>query len=285
MKKTFICRVALALVICLGFATLAVSAANEGFAPSIEVKDTPTVVAPEATPEVGAIINNGEATENIAMADIVTVSYEEAKTAVDAGDNTHKALVDAYQAFKSNGVEKSIEGVASFVANELKISNPEYFVSNIFELNIGEHDSKLAGDATVTVCFSNAGINAESGKLVVAHMVGEKWVVVPNNNVKVTAETIEVTFDELCPVVFLNVKEGTAQEPSETTPSTPDETETDAPDNGGEDDGDNSVLVATIVILSITGVVIAGIVVFYVLEKKGVLAKLSQGNTKKNNKK
>ena len=44
----------------------------------------------------------------------------------------------------------------------------------------------------------------------------------------------------------------------------------------GDDKGDDGVLTATIIILSVTAVIIAGIVVFYVLEKKGVLAKLSK---------
>jgi hypothetical protein len=44
MKKTFVCRLALALVLCICFSVIAVSAVD--YAPSIEVKPTPEIVTP-----------------------------------------------------------------------------------------------------------------------------------------------------------------------------------------------------------------------------------------------
>lgn len=284
MKKNFVYRVALAmaLVICLGFAVVSAFAADTDYAPSIEVKTTPEIVTPEgASSEIGAVINAGETSEQIKVNDIYKVSYGEAKknvADVNFTDETKKAacqaLVNAYDAFKAAGVENSIENIKSFAEETLKISNPEYFVSNLFELNIGEHDSKLDGDSTVTVRFLNdESINAENGKLVVAHMVDGKWAIVPNESVKVTEDVVEVTFDDLCPVVFINLSQGAA---ADVTPQ---------PDDDGADDGmDDGVIIALVVIAGVTVLIVAAIVVFYVLEKKDVLTKISQKASGKNKK-
>lgn len=266
MKKTFVCRLALAMVVIMCFA--AVSAVAADFAPSIEAAPVPEVVAPsEDKAGVGAVITGADnTTEDVALADMLIVSYNEAKNQIaDAATSDEdkaacEAFVAAYDALKKDGVKATVANIDAFVAENLNVENPTYFVSNVFELNIGEHDAKLEGDATVTVRFDNATIKAKSGELVVAHMVGDTWKIVANNDVKVTDDIIEVTFDELCPVAFINVAAGEAPQ----TPDTPDA------------DGDDGVLTATIIILSVTAVIIAGIVVFYVLEKKGVLAKLSK---------
>ena len=261
MKKTFVCRLALAMVVIMCFA--AVSAVAADFAPSIEAAPVPEVVAPsEDKAGVGAVITGADNnTEDVALADMLIVSYNDAKTQLD--NHACEKFVDAYDALKKDGVKATVANIDAFVAENLNVENPTYFVSNVFELNLGEHSAKLEGDATVTVRFDNATIKAKSGELVVAHMVGDTWKIVANNDVKVTDDVIEVTFDELCPVAFINVAAGEAPQ----TPDTPDT---------GDDKGDDGVLTATIIILSVTAVIIAGIVVFYVLEKKGVLAKLSK---------
>ena len=256
------------MVLCMSVAVVSVSAADSDFAPSIEVKPVPEITVNEG---VGAVINNGDASENVAYTDMFYVSYNEAKDQISAGtagDNTDacNALIDAYDALKKDGVEKSIENIEKFVTESLKIDNPEYFVSHVFELNLGATNAgKLDGDASVTVKFDNTDIKAEAGKLVVTHMVDGEWVIVPKDNVKVTAETVEVTFDDLCPVAFLHVEEGKAA-PAPT------------PDDNAEDGG---LLTATIIILSITAVIILGIVVFYFLEKKGVIGNAPKSNSKK----
>lgn len=261
MKKTFVCRLALAMVVIMCFA--AVSAVAADFAPSIEAAPVPEVVAPSTDKAgVGAVINGADnQTEDIALTEMLIVSYNEAKEQLD--NPACEAFVAAYDALKKDGVKATIANIDAFAAESLNIENPTYFVSNVFELNLGEHTAKLEGDATVTVRFDNSQIKAKSGELVVAHMVGDTWKIVAKDNVKVTDDTIEVTFDELCPVAFINVTAGEAGQ----TPDVPGDDNTD---------GDDGVLTATIIILSVTAVIIAGIVVFYVLEKKGVLAKLSK---------
>ena len=244
MKKLVVCLLAMAMVLCMSFAVISVSAADSEFAPSIEVKDVPTVS--------GAVIGE-EAVE------YTITSYKD--VAADASN----ALTQAYKALEEAGVKATITDIDKFATETLKIENAKYYVSNVFELNLKDA-AKLEGDAAVTVTFKNdASINAKAGKLIVAHMVDNKWVIVPNEDVKVTAETVEVTFDDLCPVAFVHVEEGEA---------------TPAPggDDKAEDDG---LLTATIIILSITAVIILGIVVFYVLEKKGIIGNAAQNNSKK----
>lgn len=266
MKKLVVCLLAVTMVLFMSFAVVSVSAADSDFAPSIEAKPVPEIIVNEG---VGAVINNGETTENVAIEDMFCVSYNEAKDKISAGAqgaeaDACNALIAAYDALKANGVKESIENVDKFVTESLEIANPEYFVSHVFELNIGEANSdKLEGDASVTVKFDNADIKAEAGKFVVAYMVDGQWTIVPKDSVKVTAETVEVTFDDLCPVAFLHVEEG------EAAPTPGDDTENDG------------LLTATIIILSITAVIILGIVVFYVLEKKGVIGNAVQKHSKK----
>ena len=242
MKKLVVCLLAITMVLSMSFAVLSVSAADSEFAPSIEVKGEPTIS--------NAVI--GEET-----VEYTVVSYNDVKA-----DSTH-ALTKAYKSLKETGVAATITGIDKFASETLKVKNAKYYVSNVFDLSLKD-ESKLEGDATVTVTFKNdATIGAKSGKLIVAHMVGDKWEIVSNENVKVTSDSVVVTFDELCPVALIHVEEGEAPAPG---------TDADA-----EDDG---LLTATIIILSITAVIILGIVVFYVLEKKGIIGG-TQNHSKK----
>lgn len=273
MKKLVVCLLAVTMVLCMSFAVVAVSATDSDFAPSIEVKPVPDIAVNEG---IGAVINNpNDTTEDVLVKDMFYISYNQAKEKVAAGvegdeADACNALITAYDALKEDGVEKSIENIDKFATEDLKIANPEYFVSHVFELNLGDiHDGKLEGDGSVTIKFDNADINAKAGKLVVTHMVDGKWVIVPKDNVKVTEETVEVTFDDLCPVAFLHVEEGKV---------TPTPTPTPTPGDDAEDQG---LLTATIIILSITAVIILGIIVFYVLEKKGIIGNTPQNKSKK----
>lgn len=243
MKKLVVCLLTIAMVLSMSFAVLSVSAADSEFAPSIEAKNVPTVS--------GAVVGE-EAVE------YTITSYKDVATDAD------NALTKAYKALKEAGVAATITGIDKFASETLKVANAKYYVSNVFDLSLKDA-SKLVGDATVTVTFKNdATIGAKDGKLIVAHMVGDKWEIVSKENVKFVGETIEVTFDELCPVALIHVEEGAAPAPGT--------------DDKAEDDG---LLTATIIILSITAVIILGIVVFYVLEKKGIIGKAAQNNTKK----
>ncbi len=300
---------ALIMAVAMSFAVISVSAADADFAPSIEEKPVPEIVAPEiddnvdlgeiAPEDIGAVINKGEeeANEYVEKTQIVTLYYDKAVELVENKETNGlspekeaicNTLVDVYDALKENGVRNSVEAIDEFVSENLEIANPEYFVSHVFELSLGdEHSDKLDGEATVTVRFDNTGIRAEAGKFVVAHIVEDKWVIVPNEDVKVTADCVEVTFDSLCPVIFLNVEEGE----EETTAPVGDESESESESEGegtekpaDDDEGDNDVITATIIIICITVVIVAGIVVFYILEKKGVLAKISKGGSNKSKK-
>ena len=75
MKKTFVCRLALAMVVIMCFA--AVSAVAADFAPSIEAAPVPEIVAPsEDKADVGAVINGADnKTEDVALSDMLIVSY------------------------------------------------------------------------------------------------------------------------------------------------------------------------------------------------------------------
>lgn len=234
MKKIVVCLLAITMVLCMSFAVLSVSAADSEFAPSIEAKAYPEII--------GAVIGEEDVKANVIFA---------------ACDD---AVVDAFQ---KNGVKATVTGIEKFASETLKIANAKFYVSNLFDLSLDvENDAKLEGDGAVTVTFKNdASINAKAGKLIVAHMVGDKWEIVPNDQVKVTAENVEVTFDDLCPVAIIHAEEG------EATPAP------DAEDNG--------LLTATIIILSITAVIILGIVVFYILEKKGIIGKGTKNNSNK----
>ena len=263
MKKTFVCRLALALVVCICFSTIAISAT-----PSIELKPTPEIITPAGSAEdVGAIITNGSEKEEIKKSDITAISYDEAKAYAGSDENiknTCAALVEAYNAFKV----ENVEGIGEFVKTNLNVKNPKYFVSELFEINIGDKASMLDGDAKITISFSNATIKAESGKLVVAHMVNNKWEIVPTSDIVVTADVIKVSFDQLCPVVFLTVSEDEAA--ADVTPDTED---TQAPSDTEEPADDNNVLV--IVLVSVGSVIVlaavAFVVAYVILKKKGIV--------------
>lgn len=306
MKRTVACWMALIMVFCMSLAVLSASAADSDFAPSIEEKPVPEIVAPEvddnadlgeiAPEDVGAVINKGgdEAKEYIGKSHIVTLFYDKAVELVENKEDNElspeeeavcNTLIDAYEALRENGVRNSVEAIDEFVSENLDVANPEYFVSHIFELNLGDdHSDKLQGEASATVRFDNTSIRAEAGKFVVAHMVEDKWVIVPNEDVTVTEAYVEVTFDSLCPIVFLNVEEGEEETTADTTVPGGDESESESkgeetqkPD---DDKDDGTPMTAIIIIVCITVVIAAGIVVFFILEKKGVLAKISKKDKK-----
>ena len=271
MKKTFVCRLALALVVCICFSTIAISAA-----PSIELKPTPEIITPAGSAEdVGAIITNGSEKEEIKKSDITAISYDEARAYAGSDENiknTCAALVEAYNAFKV----ENVEGIDEFVKTNLNVKNPNYFISELFEINIGDKASMLDGDAKITISFSNAIVKAESGKLVVAHMVNNKWEIVPASDIVVTADVIKVSFDQLCPVVFLTVSEDEAADVTPDTEDTqaPSDTEdTQAPSDTEEPADDNNVLV--IVLVSVGSVIVlaavAFVVAYVILKKKGIV--------------
>lgn len=265
MNKTFVSRLALAMVIIICLATITVLAADTEYVPSIEAVAVPEIVSPEGKEEAVAVIDKADgSTEDVGLSDILTLSYNEAKAllADSAISEEHKAVCErfiaAHDAFKqSGGVKESIQNINEFVEENLKMKNPQYVVSNVFELNIGAHADKLEGDGKVTISFDNSKVKAKNGKFLVAHMVGDEWKIVPSDDVKVTDEVIEVTFDQLCPVAFINVEGEAIDEPV---------------------DNNNGVVIAVIAAVVVIG---AGVAVFFVLKKKGVIDKLLSDRSKK----
>ena len=208
MKKLVVCLLAVMMVLSMSFAVISVSAADIGFAPSVEAKPVPEIIV---TNGIGAVVHDGKNDVNVSIDDIFSASYQTAKDQIaagTAGDNAdvYNSMIKAYDELKDKGLDKAIKDLEKFVNKNLKIENPTYFVSHVFELNIDAADvKKLSANPTVTITFDNADINAEDGKFVVAYYASNKWQIVPADDVKVTAETVEVTFDDLCPVAFIHV--------------------------------------------------------------------------------
>lgn len=259
MKKTFVCRLALAMVLVMCFASITAFAADTEYAPSIEGAAVPQTIDVTVTKADGT-------TESIALADVLIVSYNQAKALIaDAATSAEakaacEKFVTVYDALKaSGGVKERIKNIDEFVADNFKKTNCKYVVSDIFELNIGDHTGTLEGNGKVTVRFDNSIVKAKSGELVVAHAVGNEWKIVPNADVKVTAESIEVTFDELCAVAFISATEGQAIDT------------TDTPDTSDPDKGPNTGLIIAIVVVVVVG---AGTATFFILKKKGIIEKI-----------
>lgn len=233
MKKTAVIVMTLAIMLCMCL--------------SVVAADVPSAEVPEAPEITDAVINKGEDGQKDATVDVTTL--EQAKEeSTPIGD----ALIDAFEKFDKDPTV-SVPALKDFKTGST-FKNPVYSVTHAFALEVKD----LAEGESVTVSFKN-DFGAKQGSIVVIHQDDAgKWQIVPADKVTVTAETIDVTFDSLCPVMFLSVEEAK-----------------DAPITDA-DQPDNSVLTATIVIVSVTVVIVAGIIIFYVLEKKGVLAKLTK---------
>ena len=199
MKKIALYVLTFALVITMGV----VAVCADEFVPSIEVKEAPDVVASEG---VAAVISGSGADINVTESELTITSLSTAK---DGTDEISKTLVDAYNDIKSvERVEDKVNGLEK-VAEELGIENATFSVANIFDVSVtAEQKASLgAKDTFITVVFTNE-IKATQDNLIVAHMVNDKWVTVDAEKVKVTADTITVDFDDLCPVMFITAAEG-----------------------------------------------------------------------------
>ena len=203
MKKNVLLVLTIALVLAMGV----VAVCADEFVPSIEVKEAPDVVAPADVSEgVVAVIYSGDADVEVAEGELVITSLSSAK---EKDDEISKALVEAYNDVKGvENVEDKVDGLEK-AAKSLGFENASFSVANIFDVSVGDKHEGVLGekDTYITVVFTN-DIKATQGTLAVAHMVDGKWVTVDAENVKVTEETITVNFDDLCPVMFINLAEG-----------------------------------------------------------------------------
>ena len=225
MKRTVSFVLSMVLVLCLGITMISAE-----FTPSAEVKDVPEVVSPnvdvEDLPEgvepedVAAVIVNAEDNVYVVASSLSLISVADAKNFIaDGGESQDEelldlcqGLIDAYGTVADAGISASIPGIDE-LADSLGIESPEYTVPFIFELSVGNDeasDALNAEGAYITLTFDLSDIDVGSGTLLVAHMVSEEWVIVPLEKTVLDREngTLTVSFDSLCPVMFISVEEG-----------------------------------------------------------------------------
>ena len=234
MKKTALIIMTVAIMLCMCLPIVAA--------------DVPSAEVPEAPEIMDAIINKGDEDQKEATVDVTTL--EQAKQeSTTVGD----ALIEAFEKFDKNPTV-SVPALKDFKTGT-DFENPVFSVTHAFAIEV----ENLEEGASVTISFKN-DFGAKQGSIIVIHQNDEgEWLIVPADKVVVSSATIDVTFDSLCPVMFLSVEEA----------------KDDAP-VVDPDQPDNSVMIATIVIVCVTVVIVGGIVVFYVLEKKGVFAKFTK---------
>lgn len=225
MKRSVSLVLSLALALCLGITMI-----SADFTPSAESKDVPEIVAPEVdgeelpdnvSPEdVVAVIVNPEDKVYVVESALSIISVSDAKNYIsDADGESHdeglldrcQELIDAYDFVDEKGVAASVAGIDG-MAELLGIEFPKYTVPYIFELSVDDDEASGALNAEesyITVVFDVSSFANEDSKLAVAHIVDEKWVLVPLENTILDAEkgTLTVSFDSLCPVMFISVEE------------------------------------------------------------------------------
>ena len=225
MKRSVSLVLSLALTLCLGITMI-----SADFTPSAESKDVPEIVAPEVdgeelpdnvSPEdVVAVIVNPEDKVYVVESALSIISVSDAKNYIsDAEGESHdeglldrcQELIDAYDSVDEKGVAASVAGIDG-MAELLGVEFPKYTVPYIFELSVDDDEASGALNAEgsyITVVFDVSSFANEDSKLAVAHIVDEKWVLVPLENTILDAEkgTLTVSFDSLCPVMFISVEE------------------------------------------------------------------------------
>ena len=254
MKRTISFVLSMALVLCLGITMISAE-----FTPSAESKDVPPVVSPnvdiEDLPEgvepedVAAVIVNAEDNVYVVASSLSLISVADAKNFIADGGEAQdeelldlcQGLIDAYGTVADAGVPASIPGIDE-LADSLGIQSPEYTVPFIFELSVGNDeasDALNAEGAYITLTFDLSDIDVGSGTLLVAHMVGEEWVIVPLEKTVLDREnrTLTVSFDSLCPVMFISVEEG---EETDSESATDSGSESESESESGSESGSES---------------------------------------------
>ncbi len=258
MKRSASFVLSLALALCLGITMI-----SADFTPSAESKDVPLVVAPAvdseelpdnvAPEDIAAVIVNSEDKVYVVNSVLSMISVSDAKNYIsDAEDESRdesfldrcQELIDAYDSIDVSGVVASVAGLDD-MADLLGIESPKYTVPYIFELSVDNEDASEALNAEgayITVVFDVSSFVSEDSKLAVAHIVNEKWVLVPLENTVLDAEngTLTVSFDSLCPIMFISVEESDETE-GETGSETEGEsaTETVSEAVSGSDDAES----------------------------------------------
>ena len=292
MKRFVLIAFSAILMITMAFGAVSVSA---DFVPSVEYKDAPVIVAPaDAEDNVAAIIYkaNGDAV-NVLEDDIDLIPLSEAIATVNDQDSKDpenadyqlkcNLLVTLYRNIVADGLTATVDGVEDF-ATGLGFENPDMTVVYMFELDPGEANENVLAEngSYITVAFDNV-MKAAGGKFIVAHYTDDGWAMVDSAKVAVTEDAVTVSFDSLCPVLFISVEEGVGgSDDSSAVESTPADTESDETQptetegeetepvvNNGEDNDPTTVI---IIVVCIVVVVAAAVVIFIILQKKGVIS-------------
>lgn len=267
MKKTV--ALFLAIICVLSMSIVAVSADDfvsssdraevPEILPAVDEGDLPDDMEAE---DVAAVIKGDEKTY-VTFEDIIQISISEAdkyaadKDVDEAIAALSKALIEEYSAFDEGKKDLKDEKSIVDAAKSLGITEPQMAVTDMFEVNLGEHTDKLNKEgASVVLKFANTS-KAVQGKLIVAHMVGEEWKAIAKDKVKVTKDTIEVEFDSLCPVMFINVQEKAVIE--DTTDAPKDETKAPAgaPQTSADDDKTGTIILVVVICVIVVGTIVA----------------------------
>lgn len=206
MKK--ILALVMSLILVLGMGIVTVCAGSDDFVPSIEVKEAPGVVTTEGEDGVTvmAIITDPTTNTPVAVGELFITSLSEANNNSDA---ISTALVKAYNDVKNtDNIKDKIDGMNKHL-NDLGFENASISVANVFDVSIpdGQMDTLNKDGASISIVFTN-DVKATQGSLLVAHMVDNEWKLVDADNIKVDEKTITVSFDSLCPVMFMLASEG-----------------------------------------------------------------------------
>lgn len=240
MKKAFL--VVLSVMIIM---SMAVTVFADDYVSSAELKEVPDVVVDQENAEVGAVITEADKTNTDVHVDHITItslSQASGKT-----DDISRELIAAYKDVKGyTDVVDEIGGMADQL-KEMGFDECKVSVRSMFDVTVDDqYADKLSAEGSyIEIEFTNE-IGAVQGKLLVAHMVDGEWILVDEDLVKVTEETITVQFDDLCPVMFMVV---------------------DGEPVLDSDSGSNNLWII-IVVVAVVVLAAAAVVVFVVLKKK-----------------
>ena len=210
-------------------AMLTVSAtAAVTFTPSVEAKPAPVVATQtvEGLEEpAAAVVYDAEGTA-VAGATLTVTPVTEAATIEN--ETTRVALEEAYTELQeaedittvAPAIAEAVEAVNA--VNGTEHTTADYVVSDVFDVTLDTDNEALVngeGGYSVSVAFTYEVKSNES--LIVMHKDAVNgWTVVAPEKVVIGEGTVTVTFDSLCPVVFLKAATVVVEEPEVTSPVT-----------------------------------------------------------------
>ncbi len=219
MKRIIALSLAFVLAFAMAFACVAAEVT-----PSVTAKETPDVNSVKVTAADGTVTE-------VADADVKITSLADANNGTAADTDIAEALKTAYADITAGELDKVIKEAAKAIDKSFTADNLD--ATDLFDITL---DTTVNGK--VLVNFSDTTD-------AVIHLNTEKneWVAVAQDNIKKNADgTMDVTFDTLCPIVFLSVNDAPVAE------------------------GSNTALIIIIVVVVV--VVVAAVVVVLVLKKK-----------------